>query len=291
MCYNNRIKNKFAEPKERKIIMTMKKISAAFIAACLGAAMLTGCSGVPANTVFTADDLPGKSIGVQQGTTGDNYARDLEEKPEEGKEPAKVERFNKGADAVTALKQGKIDCVIIDNEPAKVFVSENDDLQILSDPFADEDYAIAVKKDNSELTEKLNTAMQELKADGTIDKILGNYIGDNQGSYQYTSPEGVDRSNGKLVMATNAEFPPYEMHDEGDKIVGIDPDIFQALCDKLGYEAVIEDMAFDSIIPAIQAGKADVGMAGMTVDPDRLKNVDFTDSYAKGVQVIITRKK
>lgn len=271
--------------------MTMKKLSAAFVAVCLGAAMLSGCSGVPANTVFSADDLPGKSIGVQQGTTGDNYAKDLEEKPEEGKEPAKVERFNKGADAITALKQGKIDCVIIDNEPAKVFVSENDDLQILADPFADEDYAIAVKKGNSELTEKLNKAMQELKDDGTIANILGNYIGDNKGSYQYTSPDNVDRSNGKLVMATNAEFPPYEMHDEGDKIVGIDPDIFQALCDKLGYEAVIDDMAFDSIIPAIQAGKADIGMAGMTVDPDRLENVDFTDSYAKGVQVIITRKK
>ena len=270
--------------------MTMKRLSAAFIAACLGAAMLSGCSGVPANTVFSADDLPGKAIGVQQGTTGDNYARDLEEKPEEGKDPAKVERYNKGADAVTALKQGKIDCVIIDNEPAKVFGAENNDLQILSDPFADEDYAIAVKKGNGELTEKLNAAMRELKEDGTIDKILGNYIGDNTGTYQYTSPEGVDRSNGKLVMATNAEFPPYEMHDEGDKIVGIDPDIFQALCDKLGYEPVITDMAFDSIIPAIQSGKADVGMAGMTVDPDRLENVDFTESYAKGVQVIITRK-
>ncbi len=78
-------------------------------------------------------------------------------------------------------------------------------------------------------------------------------------------------------MATNAEFPPYESYD-GSKIVGIDPDIFQAICDKLGYEAVIEDMQF-------------IGMAGMTVDPDRLKNVDFTESYAQGLQVIITRKK
>lgn len=269
----------------------MRKLSAAFIAACLGAAMLSGCSGVPANTVFSVDDLPGKTIGVQQGTTGDDYARALEEKPEEGKKAAKVERYNKGADAVNALKQGKIDCVIIDNEPAKVFVSKNDDLQILSDPFADEDYAIAVKKENRELTEKLNSAMKELKEEGIIDKILGNYIGDDTGNYQYTSPAGVDRSNGKLVMATNAEFPPYEYHDEGDKIVGIDPDIFQALCDKLGYEAVIDDMTFDSIIPSIQAGKADLGMAGMTVDEDRLKNVDFTESYAKGLQVIITRKK
>lgn len=276
------------ETEERK--KTMKRFCAVLIAGCLGAAMLSGCSGVPANTVFSADDLPGKTIGVQQGTTGDNYARDLEEKPDAGKDPARVKRYNKGADAVTALKQGKIDCVVIDNEPAKVFVAENDDLQILSDPFADEDYAIAVKK-GSELTQKLNTAMRELKEDGTIDKILNNYIGDNTGTYRYISPEDTDRSNGKLVMATNADFPPYEMHDADDKIIGIDPDIFLAICDKLGYEPVIDDMAFESIIPAVRAGKADVGMAGMTVDPERLENVDFTDSYAKGVQVIITRKK
>ena len=269
--------------------MTVKKISAVFAAVCLGTAMLSGCSGVPENTVFSADDLPGKIIGVQQGTTGDNYARDLEEKPEAGREPAKVERFDRGADAVAALRQGKVDCVIIDDEPAKVFAAENDDLRILPDPFADEDYAIAVKK-GSELKEKLNAAMSELKEDGTIDKIIGNYIGDNTGNYLYESPEDIDRSGGKLVMATNAYFPPYEMIGSGGEIVGIDPDIFRALCDKLGYEPVITDMGFDSIIPAIQAGKADIGMAAMTVEPDRLESVDFTDSYAKGVQVIITRR-
>lgn len=269
--------------------MTIKKITAAVLAACLSVTMLTGC-GVPANTVFSVDDLPGKSIGVQQGTTGDDLARSYEETPAEGAEPAKVERYNKGADAVTALKQGKIDCVIIDNEPAKVFVENNDDLQILNGSFEPEDYAIAVKKDNGDLVERLNAAMAELKAEGIIDKILGNYIGDNTGSYQYTSPEGTDRSNGKLVMATNAEFPPYESY-QGEKIVGIDPDIFTALCDKLGYEPVIDNMEFDAIIPAIQSGKADIGMAGMTVDPTRLESVDFTDTYATGLQVIITRVK
>jgi polar amino acid transport system substrate-binding protein len=89
-----------------------------------------------------------------------------------------------------------------------------------------------------------------------------------------------------LTMATNAEFPPYEYH-EGDDIVGIDAEIAQAIADKLGMELVIEDMAFDSIIPAVQSGKADMGLAGMTVTEDRLENVDFSDSYATGKQVII----
>lgn len=92
-----------------------------------------------------------------------------------------------------------------------------------------------------------------------------------------------------LVMATNAEFPPYEYH-EGDEIVGIDVEIAQAICDELGKELVIEDMAFDSIITAVTTGKADFGAAGMTVTEDRLKNVAFTDTYTKASQVVIVKE-
>lgn len=92
-----------------------------------------------------------------------------------------------------------------------------------------------------------------------------------------------------LVMATNAEFPPYEFY-EGDKVVGIDAEIAQAIADDLGYELVIEDMAFDSIIAAVQSGKADFGAAGMTVSEDRLKSINFTESYAQASQVIIVKE-
>ena len=92
-----------------------------------------------------------------------------------------------------------------------------------------------------------------------------------------------------LVMATNAEFPPYEYH-EGDAIVGIDAEIAQAIADKLGMELKIEDVAFDSIIPGVQAKKYDMGMAGMTVTDERLTSVNFSTSYAKGVQVVIVKE-
>ena len=150
-------------------------------------------------------------------------------------------------------------------------------------------YAICLKKGNTELTEKMNAAIKELKEDGTIDSIMDNYIGEDAGKTPYESPEDVDRSNGTLVMATNAEFEPYEYH-EGDDIVGIDADIAQAICDKLGYELKIEDMEFDSILPAVQSGKADFGAAGMTVTEDRKSSVDFTDTYADASQVIIVKK-
>ena len=92
-----------------------------------------------------------------------------------------------------------------------------------------------------------------------------------------------------LVMATNAEFPPYEYH-EGDAIVGIDAEIAQAIADKLGMELKIEDVSFDSIIPGVQAKKYDMGMAGMTVTDERLESVNFSTSYAKGVQVVIVKE-
>lgn len=101
--------------------------------------------------------------------------------------------------------------------------------------------------------------------------------------------EAKETSGGTLTMATNAEFPPYEFH-EGGKIVGIDAEIAAAIADKLGMELKIEDMAFDSIIPAVVSGKADFGAAGMTVLPERLQSVDFTDTYAEAAQVIIVKE-
>lgn len=93
-------------------------------------------------------------------------------------------------------------------------------------------------------------------------------------------------TDGVLTMATNAYFPPYEYY-EGGNIVGIDADIAAAIAEKLGLELHIEDMEFDSIITAVQAGKADMGLAGMTVTEERKQNVNFSESYATGVQVVI----
>lgn len=92
----------------------------------------------------------------------------------------------------------------------------------------------------------------------------------------------------KLVMATNAEFPPYEFMD-GSKIVGIDAEIMQAIAEDLGMELVIENMEFESVLAAVSSGKADIGAAGLTIRPDRLESVDFTDTYAKAKQVVIVR--
>ena len=121
------------------------------------------------SSIATLDDLAGKLIGVQEATTGDIYATD-----DFGEE--NVKRYQNGAAAVAALQSGIVDAVIIDNEPAKAFVEANEGLTILETAYADEDYAIAVAKENTELLEKINTALAELTADGSIDAIVNKYI-------------------------------------------------------------------------------------------------------------------
>ncbi len=119
--------------------------------------------------IKTIDDLAGKLIGVQEATTGDAYATD-----DFGEDA--VKRYTNGAAAVKDLQNGTVQAVIIDNEPAKAFVEANEGLTILETEYAVEDYAIAVSKDNPELLEKINKAIDELKAEGKIDEIISKYI-------------------------------------------------------------------------------------------------------------------
>ena len=95
---------------------------------------------------------------------------------------------------------------------------------------------------------------------------------------------------GKLHMSTNAEFPPYEMLDDAGNPIGIDVEVAQAIANKLGLELVVDDMGFDAALLAVQNGQSDIAMAGITVSEDRLAKMDFTDSYATGVQVVIVKE-
>ena len=114
-------------------------------------------------------DLEGKKIGVQINTTGDTQVT------EEFGDDA-VDRFQNGALAVESLKNGKVDCVVIDGEVAKALVAANEGLEIIADAYSIEEYAIALKKGNTELLDKINAALEQLLEDGTIDTIMDKYI-------------------------------------------------------------------------------------------------------------------
>lgn len=156
-------------------------------------------------------------------------------------------------------------------------------LKILDTEYANEDYAICVAKENTELLEQINAALAEIKADGTQQKIVDKYISGVEHDLEFQKDaEGKE----ELHMATNAQFPPYEYY-EGENVVGIDAEMAAAIADKLDKKLVIDDMDFDAIITSVQTGKSDMGMAGMTVTDERLESINFSDTYAQGIQVVI----
>lgn len=120
------------------------------------------------SSISSVSDLSGKRIGVQIYTTGEVYASDIED--------TTIERYNKGSDAVDALIAGDIDAVVIDGEPAKVFVEENAGLVMIDEPLTEEEYAIGVSKDNSRLLKNVNSAIESLKQSGKLDRIMEKYI-------------------------------------------------------------------------------------------------------------------
>ena len=196
---------------KKKVLVTL--LAAAMVLGTAGCGGSEGKEDSQPVEVSSVDDLADLTIGVQIGTTGDSQAT------EAVNEDSQVNRFNKGADAIQALKNGKVDCVVIDSLPAEKFVEANDDLKIVDGIFEKEEYAICMKKGNTELKDAFNEALAELKEEGTLDEIQSNYIGDEIGKHPYESPADADRSNGVLTMATNAEFEPWE-YKEGDTIVG-----------------------------------------------------------------------
>ena len=244
--------------------------------------LLTGCSSVPENTVNSIEDLKGKNIGVQLKTTADIYSSDIEN--------ATVQRFNKSYDAVEALREGVIDAVMIDDAPANVFVEEFGDIRILEEPYAEEEYGIAVNKNNKELLEKINAALATLKSDGTIEQIESAWLKNGETVPAYEGQNKDSYANGNLIMVTNAEFPPYESKMEDGEIVGIDIDIMKAVCDVLDMKLQVEHTAFDALISSVERETADVAVAAMTITGERLEQVDFSDTYMKAKQVIIVRK-
>ncbi len=124
--------------------------------------------------IASIDDMTGKMIGVQRGTTGDQYCSASVEDGGFGEE--NVTRYDNGLTAVQALNNGQVDCVVIDNAPAQEFVAANPGLKILDTEYANEEYAIGVAKGNTQLLDAINTAIADLKADGTIQSILDKYI-------------------------------------------------------------------------------------------------------------------
>lgn len=253
------------------------------VAALFALLAFVGCvkNAVPENRVFSLDDLANKKVGVLVGTTGEIYAADY------GTDSTRLqlEKFETLAQAVDALLQGKIDAVLTDDAPAKVFSRKNPSLRILNEIFKEESYAGIVAKENMGLLDSVNIALIQMRAMGVYDSIFDSYIG-GQTKYHVSQDSAVGPV---LRVATNAEFPPFEFRCKKRGIVGIDIEIARYVANYLGRNLEIIDMDFDDIIDSVKAGNADLGLAALSVTEERSQIINFTDHYATSKIVIMVR--
>ena len=257
----------------------MKKLTILLTAVAVLA--LAGCSKSKV-TINGKADLEGKKIGVQTGTTGELFVQ--EEVP-----GAQIASFKSGIDAALDLKNGAIDCVVLDELPAQEIVKRNPSLKIVRDPyFAEnkEEYAIAVKKGNTALLSKIDETINAMKKNGEYEALVNAFM-PADGKIQI--PASIATSGSTVVLGTNAAFPPFE-YVEGKNIVGFDITMGEKIAKAAGMKLEVMDMAFDSLIPALQSGTIDFIAAGMSVTEERKKNVDFSVPYFASEQVIIVRK-
>lgn len=259
----------------------MKKII--FLAA-LTTFCLVGCKKEKV-VINEVADLIGKKIGVQTGTTGEIWVIENMKNKD-----VRLLSFKTGIDVAFDLKNGSIDAVILDELPAKEIVARNPDLTIVRDKiFADnkEEYAIAVKKGNSRLLDAINDAISEMKNNGDYEKLVAAFMPvDGNIVVPENEPAGGEKT---LKLGTNAAFPPFE-YVEGRKIVGFDITMSQKIAKNAGRRLEVIDLAFESLIPALQSNTIDFIAAGMSITEERKKFVDFSVPYFQSEQVLIVRK-
>ena len=157
-------------------------------------------------------------------------------------------------------------------------------VKVIDIELTEEQYAFGVDKNQPELLTKANTFISQIKTDGTLETIFDKYFG--KGEPTGVTSAKLDESKDQLVVATNAEFAPFE-YMEGDTFYGVDMEIAKLFADYLGVELVIQHMDFDAVCLAVGQQKADIAMAGLTISEDRKEHVAFTDSYYDACQKII----
>lgn len=258
----------------------MKKL-AKLMALVLAMTLLLGvaaCSSEEKIKIGSQADLAGKVIGVQMGTTGDTIATS-------NVEAGKVERYTRYVDAITALKQSKIDCIIMDRDTADSFLRTNEDLTQIDVGFEPEQYAIAVQKGNSELLEVVNTVITTMKEDGSLAASFTDHEEEEGSAPDFNS----GAAGGTFVIGTEPGFAPYE-YVSGQDIIGVDIDIMARVAKQLDKELKVEDLPFDSLITALSGGRIEAIAAGMTITEERQVNVDFSIPYVDASQVVVIRK-
>lgn len=160
-------------------------------------------------------------------------------------------------------------------------------VKVISINLTEEEYAFGVSKKDPELLKSVNELLKEMNEDGTIDAIMEKYFGGAETTPIVSAKE--DPAKDQLVVVTEAGFPPFE-YKQGEGFLGIDMEIAKLLAEKLGKELVIKHVSFDAILSQVESGYADIAMAGLTVNDERKKQVNFSETYYEASQNIIVKE-
>lgn len=159
-------------------------------------------------------------------------------------------------------------------------------VKVININLTEEEYAFGVDKNQPELLEQVNAFIAEIKANGKMEEIFNKYF--KEGTPTPVTSAALDETKDQLVVATNAEFPPFE-YTEGDQYLGVDMEIAYLLAQKLGKELVIQNMDFDAVCLSVGSHKCDIAMAGLTINEERKESVTFSDSYYQASQKLIVK--
>ena len=230
--------------------------------------------------IKTLDDVKGKRISVQSGTSGAEYAEKV----------TGIDNisYQKGyPEVVLDVTTGKADCEIVDRLVAQAQVVSNPQLEVrdILDDAETEYYGLIFAKDNTALYEEVNGSLEKLIADGTLDRIVSYYI---ENGLSGDTPSYYNKGK-TIVVETSPDFTPYD-YMIGSEFVGIDMDIVRAICKDIGYNVEFRQNNFDSIIMSVKQHKADMGASGFSISDDRKENVNFTVPYAQNKLVAVVMK-
>ena len=239
---------------------------------------------------FMACNKSTYTIGVQKGTTGEYYVKGDSDWGYSGFSNVAYSAFDNGGMAVQALKNGSVNAVIIDEGPAKALAESVEGIKVIDVVLTTEKYGIGVDKNQDTLKNQINAIFATYEFETFKATVFANYF-DNE-NYEPTpivAATTADSSKAaqQLVVATNAEFPPFE-YKEGTGFVGIDMEIAAFIANKLNLELVIIDMDFDSVVTSVGVNNIDIALSGLTINEKRKESVNFTDSYyEEAAQVLI----
>lgn len=262
----------------------MKKFFKILVVALVLATVIGACFALTA-----CDNNKKVKIGAQQGTTGLFYLQGNADMNFKGYSNIEAKSYDSIGQAVQDMINGNIKYVVGDVAPAKEAVKKVSGSKVIDIPLSTEEYAIGVDKAQPELLAGVNNALNAMKSDGTLAQIMANY--DNPDYKPAGVPAGTyDSSKNQFVIATNAEFAPFE-YKEGNNFVGIDIEIAKYIAEYLEMELVILDMDFDAVVTSVGTNGVDAALAGLTVTESRKVSVTFSESYYEGsYQVIIAKE-